>query len=293
MNSIESDYPKALRDGFTPIQGWTEHDRFYEHPSVDSKVVRWNEIDEASTAELTYITTLLKELEEKYHIPTVHSQYVVTGEEKSAGAKHFNTPENKTLMIVSDRITDAVSADTMLQAASNKSVANEFDTLSTNMLRHLSDVSKDGGLFLGEFYHYDQFVYSPGASEGQRLILTDTEPIGARVLPPKHDRISGSTPVDLLPPLAGICLDILALEAVTGYDSMARSKLLEVVEKIDSYHSNEIQVAKLSIVRALDRADPSSLDFILERGNDEEIFGTSAVNATMTLGSYLKNRRTS
>jgi len=287
----------VLRDGFK-IDEDLPAGKFYTHEDFPDKVVRIErDLPEDDVYRVPYAKQLLDDLEHRYSIPTVHTQFIIAGKGMPEHLKNTDMPKSiyarYDLVQVSDRIGNHVSVDDALEEArENAVVANEFDLLSSKILRHLEIVLDRGGVLASEYYHYHQYVFSLSANEGERLVLVDTEPIHIFALGEPHSRMPGSVPTGLLTILASCAQDIIRLEKRTGRPSKSRGQVLNMLAKIDSEGHEEVEVLKFAIVKAFDEGDSELLDIVhgdFDEGGDE-LLG-EVTKAEISLEEFNQNYR--
>lgn len=226
--------------------------KYYEHPGLPGKLLRWNNGIDHGDKTIPVFKSLLEELRDRYHIPVVQTDFVVSDSEQPASAD---------VVIVSDKIDDAVPLERLQDPSEMpEEVVDEFDLLTQRIIAHLRDVYEQGGAFCTELYQYRQYVYSPSRPRGQRLILVDIEPIGFYYEPPNGGRIPGYGSIVLLESIADISNDLLVLEHQTHRELAAASEIIDLVSTIQNNGIASLEEAKQRIVAAIEQSDPGLLD---------------------------------
>ncbi len=261
-NEAFRDAPRALKSTIQ-VDELLPHGKFFTYEDMPDKVIRWEGYAAEILHELPYVQRHLNDFEHIFGIPTVHTQFVLTGEEQSFDLEH----NDYKLIMVNDRIADAIPASEALELDHDPSLTREFDTLSCRLLRHLRQVFEEGGTIMGEYCRYSQYVFSPSAPESKRLILVDVDPIYMRVLEKPENRTAGSVPIELLSILADCAFDVISLEKRAGHLSEAHGEILSLVEAISAEGHESVERVKLAITEALRQSDDSILDFI-RKGED-------------------------
>lgn len=270
--------PHALKPGLEHIEGFKAP--FYHYPDLPDKIVRWEEDTLGAEEYLPYVYDLLFDLEDRYGIPTVHTQFAIVGKNGL----------DVTVAQISDKITDAVPVKRVLDQASHPSMEYELDDLSCRQLQHIGDVVRYGGVYIAEYYPYHQYVYSPSKKPGKRLILVDTDPLAVTVEPIPGERMPGAAPVEIISLLLSMTADIISLEKRTGHKSTAGQKLRALTYEIDSGNQRIVEQALLAIRTSLDNLDETLWGF----GYDDkmrEILDYRAISTTLSIEDYIARRK--
>jgi hypothetical protein len=222
-----------------PIADDLHKSRYFTLAGQPDKLFRAYDADTEGLLKARYMNSLVTELEATWGIPTVHPHFVVTGEPQPEHVKELGWDPEMVVISMADRIADAISVEQALVGARDDAeVTAEFEALDDKLLAYVTNLFEKGGLFLGELIHYHQFVYSPGASKGNRLILVDVEPFLPIEIPAQHDYIFvEARKAELLDSLWPLINNIRQLEGAIGHASRIREPVTELLESLEPQDS--------------------------------------------------------
>ncbi len=290
--SVLTDAADALRVSNVDIHG-----KYYEHPSFPDKLIRWENYSYEDFRVIPTLKTLIQTLQETYHIPIVEPDFIISDRPISEQARALGLkPSTVDIITVSEKVADAVPVKALLEQDVAPEVVHECDLLSQRMIAHLRNAYEQGGVYCSEFCHYSQYVYTPSASKGQRLVLVDVEPLGLMVEPSSYERIPGFVPVTMLDLLADMTHDIISLEEKSGIVLSAAIEMIDFVESIDHWGMSAIQEAKLRILAALETGDSKYLDAFMSMeggflNEDSILFGAVQYDTSEGIDRALENGR--
>lgn len=249
-----------------------EHkNKFYEHQDMPGKLIRLDKEAYETHKFLPYFKVFLKNIEEQFHIPTVHPEYAVTADVLPPLARQLGMkPSNIDVVTVMDKIEGMPALEVLKQDEVPAEVVSEFDLLSQRMIEQLRHVYENGGFHCQEIYRYEQFMYSPAAKEGERLILVDVEPIGFYFHYPQSERAADAIPVEIIETVATITEDIVELEKKIGHKLAAHSAVVDFIASVDSNGFDSMEEAKRRILQALELQAIQPLEAFM--GLDDGVF---------------------
>lgn len=257
-----------------PIADDMHKSRYFTLAEHSDKLFRAYDADTEGLLKARYMNSLVTELENTWGIPTVHPHFVVTAEAQPKHIRQLGWDPEMVVISMSDKIADAVPVEqALVDTRDNREIAAEFEALDEKLLEYVTNLFEKGGLFLGELIHYHQFVYSPSASQGNRLILVDVEPFLPVDIPAEHDDIFvEARQAELFESLWPLINNLRRFEDVTGRPSRIREPVMELLESMEPHDGmsqalqsslRELLAVSPARQRQIEKLNDTILDLVL------------------------------
>jgi hypothetical protein len=227
--------------------------RFFAiHPDDPSKIIRYTS-DRASDAydkeemdEKVANTQHVLDNLTRHNVPHVNPLFI----------DETNNQGQPSLMIVVNRLTNVRSYTEDIISAESVApdVAREADLVLERLFDCVDSAVQQGGYLDREMMGLGQFIYDDSRPVGQKMVLIDVEPIGARKVDPLEESIREGYPEGTcaLSTTARLSVNAIRLAQKTSYPVQSLEAAARVIEMLPG-NSENTNAAKIALLDALDK----------------------------------------
>lgn len=239
--------------------------RIFVHPQFPDKIIKQSEGYYPNTFEdIDQTRAYVGMLKDIYGVPSANVEFVVGP----------NTDEYPTSMGCIYAITDRIPGIPLMKAIQGGDgvgidACKEADCLMGKLIRHLRDTIDRGGPLDGEFLRYDQYVYSPDAKEGDRVILVDLEPASIFAVGPPSMRSQGEGMRQVFLALSKIAEQIIEISG--RIDPESRTSFTDAIQAIVDNNS-ATRSAKETIIKCVSQRDIGALRKYFDVEEEDWVF---------------------